>query len=102
MGRTRSMVRWPRAMGHPAALVVEFLEDHFVRMACGGPILNTAGICKYSPTLAAVRLAAEKMIRIYIPACKERGFLHRWLDHILLVSSCRLIRAAAVCLIQVY
>ncbi|GLA17560.1 type I Iterative Polyketide synthase (PKS) [Aspergillus niger] len=61
---------------NPAALLIDFLDDHFLRMSCGGLLLDTKRACEHSPTLAAVGPVTAELARKYIQSWKEMGFLN--------------------------
>ncbi|KAK4697088.1 acyl carrier protein, partial [Lecanoromycetidae sp. Uapishka_2] len=62
-------------MDNPAAKLVEFLDGNFVRMSCGGLLLDTAKSREHSKTLANVGPVSDDIARGYIQAWKEMGFL---------------------------
>lgn len=72
---------WPRREDNvadgenPGYLLVDFLEDHFKRMSCGGLLLATAKARGHSPTLASVGPMGESLIRLYIQSWRDTGFL---------------------------
>lgn len=61
---------------NPAAMLVDFLDENFLRMSCGGLLLSTSKTCEHSSTLAAVRPVSPEVARKYIKAWKDMGFLH--------------------------
>jgi malonyl CoA-acyl carrier protein transacylase/nucleoside-diphosphate-sugar epimerase/acyl carrier protein/SAM-dependent methyltransferase len=61
---------------NPAARLVEFLDDNFLRMSCGGLLLDTKKSCEHSPTLRAVGPISPSLARKYIQAWKGIGFLN--------------------------
>ncbi|KAL6230185.1 hypothetical protein BDW75DRAFT_245050 [Aspergillus navahoensis] len=61
---------------NPAIKLIEFLDGNFLRMSCGGLLLETAKAREHSPTLAQVGPVSEDVARGYIRAWKEMGFLH--------------------------
>ena len=62
---------------NPAAKLIEFLEENFVRMSCGGLILDTAKSREHSPTLATQGPVHRDVVEKYVRAWKEMGLLHR-------------------------
>ncbi|KAF3390904.1 Iterative polyketide synthase afoE [Talaromyces pinophilus] len=62
---------------NPAALLIDFLDDNFLRMSCGGLLLGTAKSCEHSPTLAAVGPVSVDITKKYIQSWKNSGFLHK-------------------------
>jgi hypothetical protein len=75
VGRVR---RFPGSveMDNPAGSLVEFLDRHFVRMSCGGLVLDTARSREQSETLRSVEAVSDELVKKYICAWKEVGFLH--------------------------
>lgn len=63
------------AGGNPASLLVDFLDDNFERMSCGGLLLSTAQATKHSPTLAAAGPVSNELVRRYVQYWKNCGFL---------------------------
>ncbi|PSN66473.1 ketoacyl-synt-domain-containing protein [Corynespora cassiicola Philippines] len=61
--------------GNPARNVMEFLEKEFLRMACGGLVLDIGKAVSCSDTLRAAGPVQEKMVRGYVRAWKKSGFL---------------------------
>ncbi|KAM7202686.1 NAD(P)-binding protein [Rhypophila sp. PSN 637] len=61
---------------NPAARLIDFLEDHFRRMSCGGLLLETAEAYRDSPALAAVGPVSDEVVSRYISAWREMGFLN--------------------------
>lgn len=61
---------------NPAGRLVDFLDDHFLRMSCGGLLLDTTHTQEHSPTLAGQGPVSADVTRNYIQAWKEMGFLH--------------------------
>lgn len=60
---------------NPAAKLVDFLDENFLRMSCGGLLLDTAKTCEHSPTLAAVGPVGVDVVRKYVTWWKGEGFL---------------------------
>ncbi|KAL2020283.1 hypothetical protein VTK56DRAFT_8607 [Thermocarpiscus australiensis] len=60
---------------NPAATLMEFWDDNFLRMSGGGLVLDTKHALEHSPTLAAVGPVSEELVRKYIHIWKEIGFL---------------------------
>lgn len=60
---------------NPAALLIDFLDDNFLRMSCGGLLLSTAKSCENPPTLAAVGPVSVEVTKKYIHFWKNSGFL---------------------------
>lgn len=63
-------------LDNPAVQLIEFLDDNFVRMSCGGLLLDTTRAREHSKTLASVRPVEDDVVRKYINAWKATGFLH--------------------------
>ena len=72
---------WPAAKDNspegcnPAHLLVDFLDANFIRMSCGGLLLGTAKAREHSPTLAKLGPVSEELIRKFVDAWKDMGFL---------------------------
>lgn len=62
-------------MDNPAGKLVDFLDDHFLRMSCGGLILDTKKACEHSTSLAATGPVSAEVVRKYIKAWEDMGFL---------------------------
>lgn len=61
---------------NPAARLADFFETDFLRMSCGGMILDTAHTKEHSETFRGLGPIDESLVRRYIQAWKESGFLH--------------------------
>ncbi|EED22651.1 polyketide synthase, putative [Talaromyces stipitatus ATCC 10500] len=61
---------------NPAVRLIDFLDDNFLRMSCGGLLLDTTKSLKHSLTLAAIGPVSGDVARKYIQAWKDMGFLH--------------------------
>lgn len=62
---------------NPAGRLLEFLDEHFIRMSCGGLILDTTKSREHSVTLAREGPVSGEVVRKYIHAWKDMGFLNR-------------------------
>ncbi|KAI1314091.1 hypothetical protein F5Y03DRAFT_402323 [Xylaria venustula] len=60
---------------NPAARLVDFLDDNFLRMSCGGLLLETKKSCAHSASMRAVGPVDEETVRLYIRWWKSKGFL---------------------------
>lgn len=60
---------------NPAINLVEFLDDHFIRMSCGGLVLDTTKSKEHSETLANVGPVSTDVVKKYVRVWKEMGFL---------------------------
>ncbi|RBR03687.1 uncharacterized protein FIESC28_11725 [Fusarium coffeatum] len=69
------LVRKAPQQDNPAALLADFLEDTYLRMACGGLALDVKNTLEHSKSLAAVGPVSETVVRKYIHIWKEIGFL---------------------------
>nr|ALQ32772.1 putative polyketide synthase [Fusarium babinda] len=69
------MVRKAPQQDNPAALLADFLEDTYLRMACGGLVLDVKNTLEHSKSLSAVGPVSETVVRKYIHIWKEIGFL---------------------------
>ncbi|OTB00230.1 hypothetical protein M426DRAFT_66280 [Hypoxylon sp. CI-4A] len=61
---------------NPAGKLIDFLDEHFLRMSCGGLILDTKKACEHSPALAAVGPVSAEVARKYVKAWEDMGFLY--------------------------
>ncbi|KAL3461921.1 hypothetical protein BJX64DRAFT_288875 [Aspergillus heterothallicus] len=61
---------------NPAIKLIEFLDGNFLRMSCGGLLLETTKAREHSRTLAQEGPVSNDVARGYIKAWKEMGFLH--------------------------
>lgn len=61
---------------NPAAKLVEFLEQEFERMSCGGVLLDTAKSREHSATMRGVEPVSAEVARRYVDAWRDSGFLH--------------------------
>jgi len=62
---------------NPAGRLADFLEENYIRMSCGGLILDTSNTREYSITLRHQKPVSEDLVRKYIRKWKEMGFLHK-------------------------
>ncbi|KAL2808100.1 beta-ketoacyl synthase [Aspergillus granulosus] len=69
-------VRAAPQRGNPAATLIDFLEETYLRMACGGLVLDVKHTLEHSKTLSAVGPVSEEVIRKYVHIWKEIGFLN--------------------------
>jgi malonyl CoA-acyl carrier protein transacylase/nucleoside-diphosphate-sugar epimerase/acyl carrier protein len=60
---------------NPAVKLVDFLDENFIRMSCGGLLLETTRARQHSPTLRAVGPVGEGVVRRYVEGWREVGFL---------------------------
>ncbi|KAI1378438.1 hypothetical protein F4677DRAFT_466143 [Hypoxylon crocopeplum] len=60
---------------NPAILLIDFLDDNFLRMSCGGLLLDTVKVREHSRTLANAGPVSEKVARQFIQSWKDMGFL---------------------------
>ncbi|KAI0194226.1 putative polyketide synthase [Astrocystis sublimbata] len=78
---TRRVRQWPvkadnTADGaNPAFLLVDFFDDNFIRMSCGGLLMSTARAREHSPTLAGVGPVSEDTTKLFVSRWREVGFL---------------------------
>ncbi len=64
-------------LDNPAAKLIEFLDGNFIRMSCGGLLLETVKGREHSKTLANVGPVSEDVVRKYIQAWRDMGFLRK-------------------------
>jgi thioester reductase-like protein/acyl carrier protein len=69
-------VRMAPSRNNPASTLVDFLEDNYLRMSCGGLVLDVKQTLEHSKTLAALGPVSEKIVRKYIHIWKEIKFLN--------------------------
>ncbi|CAK3875036.1 Conidial yellow pigment biosynthesis polyketide synthase [Lecanosticta acicola] len=60
---------------NPASTLLDFLDDNFLRMSCGGLVLDTKQSVEHSKILAGVGPVSETVMRKYIHIWREIGFL---------------------------
>lgn len=60
---------------NPASTLLEFLDDNFLRMSCGGLVLDTRKTLEHSETLREVGPVSETVAWKYIHIWREIGFL---------------------------
>ena len=66
------LVEWE----NPAAKLAEFLNDDFVRMSCGGVLMETVKTWEHSQSFRRVGPVTPDVVRRYISAWKTMGFLY--------------------------
>jgi acyl transferase domain-containing protein/nucleoside-diphosphate-sugar epimerase/SAM-dependent methyltransferase/acyl carrier protein len=66
----------PAETDNPAARLIDFLDQNFERMSCGGLILDTTKAKEHSPTMAALGPVSAEVARCYVAAWKKMGWLH--------------------------
>lgn len=69
-------VRGAPQRNNPASTLLDFLDSNYIRMSCGGLVLDTKRTLEHSKTLAAVGPVSEEVARKYIHVWKEIGFLN--------------------------
>ncbi|KAK4122076.1 ketoacyl-synt-domain-containing protein [Parathielavia appendiculata] len=69
-------VRTAPAKNNPAATLLEFLDSNYLRMSCGGLVLDVKHSLEHSKTLRAVGPVSEEVVRKYIHIWREIGFIH--------------------------
>ncbi|KAL7626107.1 hypothetical protein AAE478_002877 [Parahypoxylon ruwenzoriense] len=60
---------------NPAFLLIDFLDDNFLRMSCGGLLLDTIKVREHSKTLANAGPVSDRVTRLFIQSWKDTGFL---------------------------
>ena len=68
-------VRAAPQRNNPAATLLDFLDSNYLRMSCGGLVLDVKKTLEHSETLSAVGPVSEEVVRKYIHIWKEIGFL---------------------------
>ncbi|KAL8382486.1 hypothetical protein RB595_006323 [Gaeumannomyces hyphopodioides] len=71
--RVRSFPGTPE--DNPAVRLADFLDENFVRMSCGGMLLDTQKCCRHSPTLSAQGPVSVEVAKRYLDWWKLKGFL---------------------------
>ncbi|KAB8801877.1 hypothetical protein FH972_026699 [Carpinus fangiana] len=61
---------------NPAATLLDFLDSNYLRMSCGGLVLDVKKTLEHSKTLSAVGPVSDEIARKYIHIWKEIGFLN--------------------------
>jgi hypothetical protein len=69
------MHQWSDLTENPALRIEAFLDDHFIRMACGGLILDTKRAREHSTHLQKMRAISTDSVRKYVQQWREMGFL---------------------------
>ncbi|EED12124.1 polyketide synthase, putative [Talaromyces stipitatus ATCC 10500] len=60
---------------NPAILLVDFLDKNFIRMSCGGLLLETKKSRAHSQTLANLGPVSAEIVELFIKSWKRMGFL---------------------------
>ncbi|KAI2613435.1 putative polyketide synthase [Hypoxylon sp. NC1633] len=60
---------------NPAGRLVDFLEQNFEQLSCGGLVLDTTKAQEHSPAMRALTPVSTEVAKGYIRAWKEMGFL---------------------------
>ncbi|KAL3433416.1 hypothetical protein BDV09DRAFT_171928 [Aspergillus tetrazonus] len=60
---------------NPAILLVDFLDNNFIRMSCGGLLLETKKSREHSKTLANLGPVSAETARLFIKSWIDMGFL---------------------------
>ena len=68
-------VRQAPQRDNPASQLLGFLDDNYLRMSCGGLVLDVKKTLEHSKTLRAVGPVSEEIVRKYIHIWKEIGFI---------------------------
>ncbi|CAK1367940.1 unnamed protein product [Cercospora beticola] len=69
------MVKNAPQKDNPASTLLDFLDDNFLRMSCGGLVLDCKKTVEHSPILAACGPVSDIVAQKYIQIWKEIGFL---------------------------
>ena len=69
-------VRAAPQRNNPASTLLDFLDSNYLRMSCGGLVLDVKKTLEHSKTLSAVGPVSEEVARKYIHIWKEIGFLN--------------------------
>ena len=68
-------VRAAPQRNNPASTLLEFLDSNYLRMSCGGLVLDVKNTLEHSEPLKAVGPVSEEVVRKYVHVWKEIGFL---------------------------
>ena len=60
---------------NPAFLLIDFLDENFLRMSCGGLLMDTKKCCEHSRTLAREGPVSDDVARLYVRGWRDMGFL---------------------------
>jgi hypothetical protein len=60
---------------NPARQVVEFFDEHFLRMSCGDLVLKTVKSRELSTTLGARGIVKPELVNKYVEAWRRAGVL---------------------------
>lgn len=60
---------------NPAIYLIDFLDDNFLRMSCGGLLLSTARSTEHSKTLRAVGPISKETVLLFVKSWKDMKFL---------------------------
>jgi acyl transferase domain-containing protein/thioester reductase-like protein/acyl carrier protein/SAM-dependent methyltransferase len=63
------------ASQNPAAKLIDFFDQDYMRMSCGGLLLDTARACEHSEVLRAVGAISPEVVLKYIESWKLAGVL---------------------------
>lgn len=69
-------VRRAPQKNNPAATLLEFLDDNYLRMSCGGLVLDVKNALEHSESLRKVGPVSEEVVRKYIHVWREIGFIN--------------------------
>jgi thioester reductase-like protein/acyl carrier protein/SAM-dependent methyltransferase len=64
-----------RACDNPARQLVGFFEKHFIRMSCGGLVLDTVNTWEHSKSFRSIKPVDKELVTKYIASWKTLGFL---------------------------
>ncbi len=68
-------VRAAPAKNNPAATLLDFLDSNYLRMSCGGLMLDVKHSLEHSKALNALGPVSEDVVRKYIHVWREIGFI---------------------------
>lgn len=69
------LVRSAPQHNNPAVTLLEFLDSNYLRMSCGGLVLDVKNALEHSESLRGVGAVSGEVVRKYIHIWKEIGFL---------------------------
>ncbi|KAK4184780.1 ketoacyl-synt-domain-containing protein [Podospora australis] len=69
-------VRRAPQKNNPAATLLEFLDDNYLRLSCGGLVLDVKHALEHSESLRNVGPVSDEVVRKYIHIWREIGFIN--------------------------
>jgi hypothetical protein len=60
---------------NPAKQLLDFFSNDFIRMSCGGLVLDTSKAREHSETLRGLKPVSDNLVELYLSKWKAVGFL---------------------------